>query len=211
MLAIIDYGVGNLLSIKNMLKRIGYTDVEITDQPEMIEKAERIILPGVGHFDYGMTNLNQKNLIQVLNKKVLSEKVPLLGICLGAQLITNGSEEGVEPGLGWINAHVIRFDSLRIQNEGLKIPHMGWTEAIPHRKHPLNEGFTEHTRFYFVHTYHIQCVDEENILMDSFYGMPFTAAIQHQNIIGVQFHPEKSHKYGMKLLENFLSFNYETN
>lgn len=211
MLAIIDYGVGNLLSIKNMLKRIGYTDVEIADNPEVIDRAERLILPGVGHFDYGMTNLKSRNLIDCLNKRVLEENIPILGICLGAQLITNGSEEGVEPGLGWINANVVKFDSAVIHESGLKIPHMGWAETEPTLHHKINDGFLSVPRFYFVHSYHIQCTSSSNVLMTSQHGQPFVAAVHSKNIIGVQFHPEKSHKYGMKLLENFLAFNYEEN
>ncbi|MGE5363046.1 MAG: imidazole glycerol phosphate synthase subunit HisH [Bacteroidota bacterium] len=198
MITIVDYGMGNLGSIRNMLKRIG-AQSEITGDPEKIEQAEKIILPGVGAFDAAMQLINSGGLLDVLNKKALGEKIPVLGICLGMQLLTESSEEGVLPGLNWINAKTLRFP----KNEKLKIPHMGWnfTHIVHHS--PLTENFTEEFRFYFVHSYCVHVTDENNSILKTSYGIEFDSAIQKDNIFGVQFHPEKSHKYGMTLLRNF--------
>lgn len=198
MITIVDYGMGNLGSIRNMLKRIG-AQSEITGDPEKIEQAEKIILPGVGAFDAAMQLINSGGLLDVLNKKALGEKIPVLGICLGMQLLTESSEEGVLPGLNWINAKTLRFP----KNEKLKIPHMGWnfTHIVHHS--PLTENFTEEFRFYFVHSYCVHVTEENNSILKTSYGIEFDSAIQKDNIFGVQFHPEKSHKYGMTLLRNF--------
>ena len=201
MIAIINYGIGNLLSIKNMLKKAGVSDVLITDEPGQVEKADKVILPGVGHFDYGMKKLKASPSFDVLNKKALEDKIPILGICLGAQLLIRGSEEGSEKGLGWIAADTLKF---RIEkfSEKLPVPHMGWTE-VQAVEHPLFLNMYEHPRFYFVHSYFLQPDQEEHVLCRSVYGHPFASGIQSNNIMGVQFHPEKSHKFGLRLLENF--------
>jgi glutamine amidotransferase len=200
-IAIINYGIGNLLSVKNMLKKAGVADVVITDDPGELDKADRIILPGVGHFDYGMKKLRSSRAFEMLQKKALEDKIPVLGICLGAQLLTNGSEEGTEKGLGWIDAETVRFEVERFP-EKLPIPHMGWTE-IRYADHPLFTNMYEEPRFYFVHSYYLRPKDPANQLCESVYGHAFSSGIQSGNIMGVQFHPEKSHKFGLRFLENF--------
>lgn len=199
MITIIDYGMGNLGSIKNMLKKIG-VESEITNNKALIEKTEKIILPGVGHFDKAMRNLKELNLIEVLNRKAIIEKVPVLGICLGMQILASDSEEGNEKGLGWVDGNVVKFNI----DKKLKIPHMGWnTIEVKRENHSLFHNKYPETRFYFVHSYHFKCNHVLNILCTTNYGIEFTSAVCKDNIIGVQFHPEKSHKFGMRLLENF--------
>lgn len=200
-IVIVDYGAGNIASIRNMLKKAG-SDAEYGKDVSTIEKAEKLIIPGVGAFDYGMQQLRKSGLIDILNRKVLIEKIPVLGICLGLQLMTSSSEEGIEKGLGWIDSKTIRFK----QNENftLKIPHMGWNDVRFVKKISLLENMYENPRFYFVHSYHVQCNKAEDILGTANYGgYEFTCAVAKENIIGVQFHPEKSHKYGLLLLKNF--------
>lgn len=197
---IIIKGTGNVGSILNMLKKIG-TSATIASDISLIEKAEKLVLPGVGAFDNGMKNLKEQGLIDVLNKKVIREKTPILGICLGMQLLTKSSEEGILPGLGWINARTIRF---KFDDKNLKIPHMGWNTVHLSKKNSLFKEMLDEPRFYFVHSYHVVCNDEQDILAKTYYGYEFLSALQKDNIMGVQFHPEKSHKFGMKLLKNFV-------
>ena len=201
MISIIDYNTGNLGSIKNMLKRLGIAS-QITNDINLIVNSDKLILPGVGHFDYGMQQLNKSGLIPVLNKKVLIEKVPILGICLGVQLLTEESEEGVEKGLGWIKGRTITFDKSKLASNQ-KIPNMGWANIKNYHQSKLFDNMFEEPRFYFVHSYHLSLENVGDSLVTSTYGYDFSAGIEHDNILGVQFHPEKSHKYGMKLLENF--------
>jgi glutamine amidotransferase len=202
MIIIIDYGMGNLGSIRNMLKKIG-TPAEISSDPSKISSAEKLVLPGVGAFDHGMTNLSARGLIPLLNRRVLDEKCPILGICLGMQLLSQSSEEGNLPGLGWIAGKTRRFQFLKGM-ASLKIPHMGWNEVKAADGAPLFIGFDETPRFYFVHSYHVCCDHSEDILATTFYGYDFVSAVKHENIMGTQFHPEKSHKFGMRLLKNFV-------
>ena len=201
MITIIDYNTGNLGSIKNMLKRLGIAS-QITNDKGAIENAEKLILPGVGHFDYGMHQLHNSGLIPLLNKKVLEDKTPILGICLGVQLLTETSEEGTEKGLGWIKGKTIAFDKNKLA-ANQKIPNMGWTDVENYQQSNLFEGMYDEPRFYFVHSFHLELEDKNDYLVTAKYGYDFAAGIEHKNILGVQFHPEKSHKYGMKLLENF--------
>lgn len=198
MIAIVDYNMGNLGSIRNMLKKLGF-ESHITADPQDIAAAERIILPGVGAFDAGMTALETSGLIPVLNDRVHGARVPTLGICLGMQLMTRRSEEGTHAGLGWIDADVIRFPS----DENLKVPHMGWNLVEPAREAPLIADLPPEPRFYFVHSYYARCQRDEDVLLTAQYGLQFHAGFQSGNVMGVQFHPEKSHKYGMRLLQNF--------
>lgn len=198
MIYIVNYGMGNLGSVKNMLKYIGIPS-QIVDDPLVLEKAEKILLPGVGSFDQAMKRIKESGFLEVLNHKALTEKIPVLGICLGMQLLTNGSEEGKLLGLGWINSETIRFP----RNSGLKVPHMGWNVVYPSTDSPLTKKLPEESRFYFVHSYYVKVASEENSILKTNYGIKFDAAIQKENIYGAQFHPEKSHKFGMQLLKNF--------
>lgn len=202
MIVIIDYGLGNLGSIKNMFKKVG-VDATITSDLSIIEKAEKLILPGVGAFDNGMKNLSERGIIPVLKAKVFQDKTPILGLCLGMQLFCAKSEEGQLPGLGWLDADTIRF-KFELTNKNLKIPHMGWNEIRVCQSHPIFQNLEHESRFYFVHSYHVTCRQTSNILAQTFYGYEFTSAVVYENIIGVQFHPEKSHKFGMQLFKNFL-------
>lgn len=199
MIAIIDYGFGNTGSIQNMLKKLGH-DAIVTNDVKVLERADKLILPGVGSFDHGMNALRSLGLESVLNQLVLVEKKPVLGICLGMQLMTMSSEEGVEPGLRWIQGKTVKFIPTEADE---RIPHMGWNEVVVKKSSKLCEGFDERFRYYFVHSYYIQCDLDGDILLETEYIQPFTAGFQHDNIFGVQFHPEKSHKFGMKLLDNF--------
>jgi imidazole glycerol-phosphate synthase subunit HisH len=199
MITVIDYGMGNLGSIRNMFKRIK-VESEITGEVGKIAAAEKILLPGVGAFDAAMQKIKDAGLLDVLNKKALEEKVPTLGICLGMQLLTHSSEEGKLPGLGWIDARTVKFN---FSNNSLKIPHMGWNTVNIKKESPLIEKLPEEPRFYFVHSYYISCNNNSDVLTTTHYGIDFHSIIQHENIYGAQFHPEKSHKFGMKLLENF--------
>lgn len=201
MITIVDYGAGNIKSIRNMLKKIGVTST-ISSEKAAIAAAEKLIIPGVGHFDYGMNQLKESGLIEILNQRALEDKVPVLGICLGAQLLGKRSEEARAEGLGWIDMEVKKFNQ-DILPENYKVPHMGWNEVEVQKKSLILEATEELERFYFVHTYHMVATNAEDILAKASYGYAFDAAVEKENIYGVQFHPEKSHKYGMKLLSNF--------
>jgi glutamine amidotransferase len=198
MVVIVDYGLGNLGSIENMLKKIN-VKCKISGETDDIYAAEKLILPGVGSFDDGMKNLNDKGLKEVLNKKVIEERTPILGICLGMQLMTNGSQEGVLPGLGWIDAESLKFS---FSDRTLKIPHMGWNLTHAAKDNTLFGNYDEE-RFYFVHSYYVKLNEANDELAYTEYGVRFTSSFQRDNIYGVQFHPEKSHKFGMSLLRNF--------
>ncbi len=200
MIVIIDYGLGNLGSVLNMFKKIGIHDVRISGDESVIANATKIILPGVGSFDAGMTNLENSKLIPVLNQKALIDKIPVLGICLGMQLLTKRSDEGIKNGLGWIDAETIKFNldpSLK-----LKVPHMGWNYITVQKQNPLVDMESKN-RFYFVHSYYVSCFDNSQSLATSNFGIDFTCMVNKENIYGAQFHPEKSLKFGMKLLDNF--------
>lgn len=201
MITIIDYGAGNIKSIRNILKKIGVQSI-ITNKPEDIKNARKLILPGVGHFDYGMQNLRNSGLVDILTEVVIKNKTPLLGICLGAQLLGKNSEEGIEKGLGWIDMEVVKFDVDKLSSQ-LKIPHMGWNEIEIKQSSELLNNLDNSSRFYFVHTFHMKPNDSEDILSFSNYGYNFVSAVKRNNIYGVQFHPEKSHRFGMELLTNF--------
>ena len=202
-IVIIDYGLGNLGSIRNMLKKIG-AEGAISSNVSDIEGAEKLILPGVGNFDQGMRNLEALGLVPVLENKVIQKKTRILGICLGMQLFARKSEEGKSTGLGWIDAEVVRF-KFDDKERHLKIPHMGWNLVEIRQRNPLFEEMYPEPRFYFVHSYHIACRNEEEVLTQTFYGYKFVSSVKKENIYGVQFHPEKSHKFGMKLLDNFVT------
>lgn len=200
-ITIIDCGMGNLGSIKNMLKHLGIPSI-MTSEPSEIETAKKLILPGVGAFDNGMRNLSDSGMLDILNDEVLEKKTPVLGICLGMQLFANRSEEGNLPGLGWINAEIAKF-KFQGENGKLKVPHMGWNAVELKKTSRLFSDMYDQPRFYFVHSYHLVCDNDEDVLCTTHHGCEFTSAIEKENIFGVQFHPEKSHKYGIRLLKNF--------
>lgn len=199
MIVIFDYDIGNIAAVSNMLRRIGHAST-ITADPALIEQADRIILPGNGHFDTCMKNLRATGLVPLLERKVLEERTPLLGICVGAQMLGTKSEEGSEVGLGWLDLTVRRFPN----REGLRVPHMGWSGVSrPTPEHSLVQGLGEDARFYFVHSYYLDPGADVGILLEADYGGPFAAGIFRDNIAGVQFHPEKSHRFGKTLFANF--------
>jgi len=200
MITIIDYGMGNLGSISNMFKRIG-VESEVTGNKEKIASAKKILLPGVGAFDAAMERINEGGYREILDRKALQEKVPVFGICLGMQLLTNSSEEGKLPGLGWIPAKTTKFT---FENDSkLKVPHMGWNRVYEKNQSLLIRDLPPEPRFYFVHSYYVLVENVNHILTTTIHGFEFNSIIQKENIYGAQFHPEKSHKFGMKLLENF--------
>lgn len=202
MITIVDYGMGNLGSIRNTFQRLNI-ESQITSKPEDIINAEKIILPGVGAFDRGMHNINELGLLPALRTSVLTNHVPILGICLGMQLLSNRSEEGQTNGLGWIDAETIHFvfDSMDIPR---KIPHMGWNSVNPEREDPIVSGVNSDDRFYFVHSYHISGIDEKLVTGTTEYGYTFPSLIRQDNIFGIQCHPERSHRSGFKILQNFI-------
>lgn len=201
MIVIIDYGMGNLGSVANMLKRIG-VPCSISADLNVIEKAEKLLLPGVGAFDSAMNSINSRGLLSLLNYKVLEEKTPILGICLGMQLLTEYSEEGLLPGLGWIKGGARKFNFAHTKSN-LKVPHMGWNSVKINSDSSLITGLSTDSKFYFVHSYYVTCKSVENSICSTVHGIEFDSIIAKENIYGAQFHPEKSHKYGMRLLENF--------
>lgn len=197
---VVDYGAGNVGSVMNMLKKIGVLAIR-AQCPEQILSATRLLLPGVGAFDHCMRLLEQSGLKPALEEMVLDKKIPVLGICVGFQMMFSRSEEGALAGLGWMQGEVIGFDRTKLSSLH-KIPHMGWDVVQPIHPHALFSGM-ENPRYYFVHSYHAFLVQPENMLATCNYGYDFCCAAQQSNIIGVQFHPEKSHRYGMQLLKNF--------
>jgi glutamine amidotransferase len=199
MITIINYGMGNLGSVQNMLKYIGVAS-QISNDITVIEKADKLLLPGVGAFGAAMQLINDSGLTDVLNYKAMEQKVPILGICLGMQLLTKNSQEGNVNGLGWIDAETKKF---QFQNNDLKIPHMGWNFIKPLQQNKLLENLNSESKFYFVHSYYVKCNNQNDVLANAHYGTDFNAIINHNNIYGAQFHPEKSHKFGMQLLTNF--------
>jgi glutamine amidotransferase len=203
MITIIDYGMGNLGSIKNMLRKIGQDSI-VTSNIKDISIATKLILPGVGSFDSGMKNLKDYGLIDILNEKVKVEKVPILGICLGVQLMTKMSEEGQLPGLGWFDAITTKFDFSELEGR-YTLPNMGWQEVAKDKDSPLFKDMYDKARFYFVHTYHLKTNQTNLVSLTSKYGYEYVVGLEDENIMGVQFHPEKSHKFGMKLYENFIN------
>lgn len=202
MISVVDYGVANLGSMLNMLRKVG-VQAERVSTPEQIEVAERIVLPGIGAFDNGMSALDERGLVDPLRRKVLVEGAPLLGVCLGMQMLGEASEEGSLRGLGLVAATCRRF--VPPAGSGLKVPHIGWSRITPSRDSALLSGIDDQSRFYFVHSYHVCCADPHDVLAVSNYGGQFVSAINRGNIFGVQFHPEKSHRFGMTVLRNFAS------
>ncbi len=200
MIAIIDYNMGNVGSIQNMIKKLGKKSI-VTNNHKEIKNCKFLILPGVGSFDSGVKNLKKYNLFNLLKEIANEGKTQILGICLGMQLLCKTSEEGSEKGLGLIDASIIRFP----KSKDLKIPHMGWNYVHPHEKSLLLKNYEEIPKFYFVHSYYMKCNNNFVISAKANYGIKFDCAFEINNIHGVQFHPEKSHKYGINLFKNFFN------
>lgn len=204
MIVIVDYRMGNVASIRNMLKKIGVA-ATISSEPDSIAQAHKLILPGVGAFDHGMRSIRELGLLDLLHEKVLDQRTPVLGICLGMQLMTRRSEEGKLLGLGWVEADTVRFqfDSTLPKR---RVPHMGWNITTTQAPGSLFEGLEHEARFYFVHSYYVVCDYPEDALTTTPYGFDFVSSFQRDHIFGTQFHPEKSHRFGMRLLQNFAAF-----
>ena len=199
MIAIVDYGLGNVLAFKNIYKRFGI-EATVAKVPEDLLKASKIILPGVGSFDWAMTKLNNSGLRAVLDKLVLKKKLPVLGVCVGMQMMAKKSEEGVRPGLGWIDADVVKFDNKSCAET--PVPHMGWNSVVPRHEKTLF-CMVKEPKYYFLHSFFIRVRDENSVLSTSCYNISFCSAINFGNVYGTQFHPEKSHQWGEQLLKNF--------
>jgi glutamine amidotransferase len=201
MIAIVDYNMGNLASVQNAFAKLGCETV-VENNPEKFQEYDKLILPGVGAFGDAMEHLRERNMIDAIKVYAKSGK-PMLGICLGMQLLFENSDEfGEHEGLGLINGHVKHFDTTKF-DEPLKVPHMGWNRMFT-KNHPLFEGLDDEHYLYFVHTYHVECIDKNDIIGETYYGYKFTSAVAHNNIMGIQPHPEKSHTNGLKILKNFI-------
>ena len=201
MITIINYGVGNLNAFINLYKRVG-VEVKIANTISDLVNVDKIILPGVGHFDHAMSELNKSGMRERLDELVLKEKVPVMGICVGMQIMANYSEEGIEKGLGWIDASVHKFDESKISYK-TKTPHMGWNDVLALNIDPIFNELDNESIFYFLHSYYFKCNNGENILAQTDYCGEFTSVAKHENIYAVQFHPEKSHSFGEIFLHNF--------
>ncbi len=200
--AIIDYGMGNLTSVNNAIEYLGF-DCEIIDNPNLISKFDKLILPGVGAFEACINNLKTKNFVKALNEEVLTKKKPILGICLGMQVMAKTGFEGGEfEGLGWFNASVVK---IRPQVDTIKVPNIGWNKIDYNKENVLFKNLKDPVEVYFVHSYHMDCFDQKNIIATSIYGHKITVAVNKDNIYGTQFHPEKSQDLGLQILENFLA------
>lgn len=197
MITVVDHGLCNIGSLSNMLRKIGVKSLPTSD-PEVVQRAGKIILPGVGAFDPAIQKLRETGLAKAICEAA-NRGVPLLGICLGMQLLGNSSEEGTEPGLGLIMASTRRFKAAA----DLRIPNMGWNHVRVRRSHPLWKDLNEANRFYFVHSFHVCCAHDDDVVGETQYGTIFTSSVARENVLGVQFHPEKSHHFGMTLLRNF--------
>ena len=201
MVTIIDYGVGNVFAFQNVFKRLNIPS-KIAKCENDLMGSSKLILPGVGHFDYAMSQLNNSGMRDRLDELVLKEKIPVIGICVGMQMMAKKSDEGTLDGLCWIDACVKKFDEATI-NHHTKLPHMGWNHVKPNENHPLFKGLEQEAIFYFLHSFYFKCSNQENSISKTDYGINFSSSVQHDNIYGIQFHPEKSHSYGERLLENF--------
>jgi len=199
MIVVVDYGAGNIASVLNMLAHIG-TKAKATSKCDDILGASKIILPGVGAFDAGMRTLNELGLVEPIREAVKNKRIPILGICLGAQLLGRRSEEGILPGLGLIDMDIVHFS----KQEGRKVPHMGWNYISIQRPNALVDGLNDDSRFYFVHSYYMKPDKAEDAFLTTNYYEDFASGVASGNIAGVQFHPEKSHKYGMTVFKNFV-------
>ncbi|MFN0290504.1 imidazole glycerol phosphate synthase subunit HisH [Pedobacter helvus] len=201
MIVLVDYGLGNINAFANVFKRVDVA-VKTAKNVSELQGASKIILPGVGAFDHAMEKLHASGMKETLDEFVLEKKMPIIGICVGMQMLANSSDEGNLPGLSWIDATVKKFDE-KIITQKTKLPHMGWNDVHPIAERSSLFNGLDHSLFYFLHSYYFQCNNEEDIIATASYGIEFTCAVKHANIYGVQFHPEKSHHYGEQLLHNF--------
>jgi len=201
MITIVNYGLGNISAFANVYKRLNIP-VAVATQKEELQGASKIILPGVGAFDHAMTLLNNSGMRETLDELVLHKKIPVVGICVGMQILAKSSDEGILPGLGWIDGEVKKFDATLIKHK-TRLPHMGWNTINPINSSKLLIGFNERSRFYFLHSYYFKCNDIRDEIANTEYGINYSSAVQKENIYGVQFHPEKSHENGIQLLNNF--------
>jgi len=201
MIAIVDYGLGNIRAFANVYKNLN-VPFKIVSNSESLKNAKKIILPGVGAFDQAMKLLDDSGMRALLDELVLKDQIPVLGICVGMQMLAKSSEEGFLPGLGWIKGIVKKFDSSTLTHS-THLPHMGWNNVIPKNECTLLGKLDKESRFYFLHSYYFQCDDNNNIAAVANYGIQFACAVNSGNIYGVQFHPEKSHYNGIQLLKNF--------
>jgi len=201
MITIIDYGLGNIRAFLNVYERLNIP-VKVARIPAEVKSATRIILPGVGSFDYAMRQLNKSGMREQLEECVLGDKVPVMGICVGMQMLAKSSQEGTEPGLGWIDGRVYKFDSNLIPFKS-RLPHMGWNTVDPKENISLFNGIESQARFYFLHSYYFDCEMDSQVICVTHYGKTFASAVNKENVFGIQFHPEKSHSNGIRLLNNF--------
>ena len=201
MVTIIDYGVGNINAFLNIYKQLNIPAKRATTKLELVG-VEKIILPGVGHFDYAMKKFNESGMRDAVENLVLHQSIPVIGVCVGMQMMAFKSEEGSMNGLGWINGGVRKFDAAEMTVR-LPLPHMGWNDVSPSKMTHLFKNLENDSRFYFLHSYYFECENAENIAARSTYGLPFSCAVNRGTIYGVQFHPEKSHHFGVQLLKNF--------
>tara|TARA_B110000879_G_C11131605_1_gene496271 strand:- start:1045 stop:1659 length:615 start_codon:yes stop_codon:yes gene_type:complete len=201
LIAIIDYGSGNIQAIKNIYENLRI-DCKFVSRPDQLNGVDKIILPGVGAFDEAMSQLTKSGLRVVLDSMVLEQKVPVLGVCVGMQIMAASSDEGKRDGLGWLDAKVKLFDQKIIDHKP-KLPHMGWNDIQPRNEHPIFSSIDFEKGYYFLHSYYFECQDEKDILATTYYGNSFHCAVNKENIFGFQFHPEKSHSNGMHLFKNF--------
>lgn len=197
MIGIINYGLGNIKAFANVYKQLNIP-AKLVTRPEELENISKIILPGVGSFDHAMDKLNHSGLRQMLDELVLYKKLPVIGICVGMQMLAHGSEEGSMPGLGWIDGKVLKF-----RQQNIAVPHMGWNSIKVALKNDLLKNLESYSKFYFLHSYYFKCQDVDNILASTDYFGEFSCVVRKENIYGVQFHPEKSHEWGIRLLKNF--------
>jgi glutamine amidotransferase len=201
MITLIDYGVGNIFAFQNVYKRLNIpTRIARTSQ-DLVD-VQKLILPGVGSFDYAMSQLNASGMREKLDELVIERKVPVIGICVGMQMMGNRSDEGKLEGLKWIDSEILKFDEKLIQQRA-KLPHMGWNDVMPVNNHPLFRGLEKDAIFYFLHSFYFKCNNLTDSIAFSEYGISFSSAVNRDNVYGIQFHPEKSHHYGEKLLHNF--------
>jgi len=201
MITIIDYGVGNISAFQNAYKRLDIP-TKIAKTTKDLDDAKKLILPGVGSFDYAMSQLNASGMREKLDELVIEDKVPIIGICVGMQMMGNRSDEGKLEGLKWIDSEILKFEENLIQQR-TKLPHMGWNDVTPINNHSLFKGLGKNAIFYFLHSFYFKCNNPTDSIAFSEYGISFSSAVNRDNIYGIQFHPEKSHQYGEKLLHNF--------